>query len=65
MRVLIEKPVWRTWASLCGLPINDGAQVASYGIPSLLSDPIALMLKFILLAPLHLDQGKNYKQNIT
>lgn len=61
VRVLIEWPLWRSWATLCGLPSNDTAPVPSHcreSTPSLLADPIALMLKFILLAPLHLDQGK-------
>lgn len=61
VRVLIEWPLWRSWATLCGLPSNDSAPVPSHcreSIPSLLNDPIALMLKYILLAPLHLDQGK-------
>lgn len=60
VRVLIEWPLWRSWASLCGLPSDDTTPVPLHcreHIPNLLSDPIALMLKFILLAPLHLDQG--------
>lgn len=60
VRVLIELPLWRSWASLCGLPNDDAAPVPLHSrehIPSLLSDPIALMLKYILLAPLHLDEG--------
>lgn len=60
VRVLIEWPLWRSWATLCGLPINDSSPVPSHClelIPSLLVDPIALLLKYILLAPLHLDQG--------
>ncbi len=64
VRVLVEWPVWRSWASLCGLPNDDAAPVPLHcieHIPNLLSDPIALMLKFILLAPLHLDQGEFYK----
>ncbi|KAJ6638423.1 E3 ubiquitin-protein ligase Ubr3, partial [Pseudolycoriella hygida] len=59
VRVLTEWPLWRSWASLCGLPNDDSAPVpllCMEYIPHLLSDPIALMLKFILLAPLHLDQ---------
>ncbi|CAD7090025.1 unnamed protein product [Hermetia illucens] len=59
VRVLVEWPLWRSWASLAGLPVTDSAPVPSHCrelIPSLLSDPIALLLKFILLAPLHLDQ---------
>ncbi|XP_017485331.1 PREDICTED: E3 ubiquitin-protein ligase UBR3-like [Rhagoletis zephyria] len=59
VRVLVEWPLWRSWASLAGLPVTDAAPVPSHCrelIPSLLADPIALLLKFILLAPLHLDQ---------
>ncbi|XP_039960513.1 E3 ubiquitin-protein ligase Ubr3 isoform X1 [Bactrocera tryoni] len=59
VRVLVEWPLWRSWASLAGLPVSDSAPVPSHClelIPSLLADPIALLLKFILLAPLHLDQ---------
>lgn len=64
VRVLTEGPLWRSWATLCGLQSNDSAPVPSHcreSIPSLLADPIALMLKYILLAPLHLDQGKKLK----
>ena len=57
-------PIWRSWASLCGLVIEyNNAPLSYHGnnnqdkIPSLISDPCALMLKFILLAPLQLDQG--------
>lgn len=60
VRVLVEWPLWRSWASLAGMPVTDSAPVPSHCrelIPSLLADPIALLLKFILLAPLHLDQG--------
>lgn len=65
VRVLVEWPLWRSWASLAGLPVTDSAPVPSHCrelIPSLLSDPIALLLKFILLAPLHLDQGEYLKK---
>lgn len=65
VRVLREWPVWKTWANLCGLPVNDGAPVPSLctDLISLLADPCALLLKFILLAPLHLDLG-NFKSII-
>lgn len=66
VRVLIEWPLWRSWATLCGLPITDSSPVPSHClelIPSLLVDPIALLLKYILLAPLHLDQGTNLFPN--
>ncbi|XP_037934520.1 E3 ubiquitin-protein ligase Ubr3 [Teleopsis dalmanni] len=59
VRVLVEWPLWRSWASLAGMPVIDSAPVPAHCrelIPSLLADPIALLLKFILLAPLHLDQ---------
>ncbi|XP_055914152.1 E3 ubiquitin-protein ligase Ubr3 isoform X3 [Eupeodes corollae] len=59
VRVLVEWPLWRSWASLAGMPVIDSAPVPSHCkefIPSLFADPIALLLKFILLAPLHLDQ---------
>ncbi|XP_055371277.1 E3 ubiquitin-protein ligase Ubr3 isoform X2 [Condylostylus longicornis] len=59
IRVLVVWPLWRSWALLAGLPIFDSAPVPSHCkefIPSLLADPIALLIKFILLAPLHLDQ---------
>lgn len=61
VRVLLEWPVWRTWASVCGLPITDGSPVPSHctELINLLDDPCALLLKFILLTPLHLDLG-NY-----
>lgn len=61
VRVLAEWPLWSSWASLAGLPITESSPVPGYCrefIPSLLADPIALLLKFILLAPLHLDLGK-------
>lgn len=64
-------PVWRSWASLCGLVIDENnAPVPSYTfndfdkMPSLISDPCALMLKFILLAPLQLDQGRTLENII-
>lgn len=56
----------RAWASLCGIPnVDYDAPVPSYScndnvtIPSLITDPCAQLLKFILLAPLQLDQGKS------
>ncbi|KAH8386846.1 hypothetical protein KR093_002873, partial [Drosophila rubida] len=59
VRVLVEWPLWSSWASLAGMPVNDTEPLPAHCrelIPSLLADPIALLLKFILLAPLHLDQ---------
>lgn len=55
----------RAWASLCGIPSDDcETPVPSYSaydnvvLPSLITDPCAQLLKFILLAPIQLDQGK-------
>ncbi|XP_064555346.1 E3 ubiquitin-protein ligase Ubr3 [Drosophila montana] len=59
VRVLVEWPLWSSWASLAGMPVRDTEPLPTHCrevIPSLLADPIALLLKFILLAPLHLDQ---------
>lgn len=54
----------RAWASLCGIPYDCDTPVPSYSgsdndvtIPSLITDPSAQLIKFILLAPLQLDQG--------
>lgn len=54
----------RAWASLCGIPnVDYDTPVPSYScsdnvtIPSLITDPSAQLVKFILLAPLQLDQG--------
>lgn len=61
VRVLVEWPLWSSWASLAGMPVTESAPVPSHCrevIPGLLADPTALLLKFILLAPLHLDQGR-------
>lgn len=56
-------PIWTMWASLCGIQIYDNTTLvpsrSNESIPLLLSDPCALMLKFILLAPLQLDLGKS------
>lgn len=62
LRVLVEWPLWKSFSALCGLPNNDNAPVPSHckeSIPTLLADPIALMIKFTLLAPLHMDIGMN------
>ncbi|KAL9877993.1 ubr3 ubiquitin ligase isoform 2-T2 [Glossina fuscipes fuscipes] len=59
VRVLAEWPLWSSWASLAGMTVTETAPAPAHCrevIPSLLADPIALLLKFILLAPLHLDQ---------
>lgn len=63
-----DGPVWRSWATLCGIPSEDtNAPVPSCSssnyapkVPNLIADPCAMMLKFILLAPLQMDQGEFY-----
>lgn len=54
------------WASLCGITTDDcETPVPSYSaydnvaLPSLITDPCAQLLKFILLAPIQLDQGRS------
>lgn len=61
LRVLAEWPLWKSFATLCGLSNSDNnAPVATQEtIPTILADPIALMIKFTLLAPLHMDIGKH------
>lgn len=60
LRVLVEWPLWRSFAALCGISTNDNLPIPAHckeTIPSLLADPIALMIKFILLTPLRMDIG--------
>lgn len=59
-----EWSMWKSWATLCGIDTDEeNAPVTSYAIgqnvkiPNLITDPCAQLLKFILLAPLQLDQG--------
>lgn len=58
----------KAWASLCGLPnVDNSVPVPSYScvdkMPSLITDPSAQLIKYLLLAPLQLDQGKSLKSN--
>ncbi|XP_011496807.1 PREDICTED: E3 ubiquitin-protein ligase UBR3 [Ceratosolen solmsi marchali] len=59
-RVLTTWPVHHTWQQLSGLPLDPVPQLALTGqegeVPLLLRDPTALLIQFILLLPLHLDQ---------
>lgn len=57
----------RVWASLCGIPISEEDNpLAKYTfddnveIPILITDPSAQLIKFLLLAPIQLDQGENF-----
>ncbi|XP_017759565.1 PREDICTED: E3 ubiquitin-protein ligase UBR3 isoform X2 [Eufriesea mexicana] len=53
-------PVQRTWQQLCGLRTNPTTSLSltlcEGEVPLLLTDPTALLIQFILLPPLHLDQ---------
>lgn len=59
-RVLALWPAGVTFQQLCGLPASPPAANAiaavEVEVPLLLRDPIALLLQFVLLLPLHLDQ---------
>ncbi|XP_053987373.1 E3 ubiquitin-protein ligase Ubr3 [Hylaeus volcanicus] len=59
-RILTAWPVHRTWQELCGIPAEPVTPLAltrhEREIPLLLRDPTALLIQFILLLPLHLDQ---------
>lgn len=60
LRIIANLPMeWRCWARLCGLAMDDGGKEEGAGrIPLLVTDPTALMLKYILLSPVHLSQGE-------
>lgn len=54
-------PAWMTFQQLCGLPAKVPVTALApieREVPLLLRDPIALLLQFVLLLPLHLDQSK-------
>lgn len=61
-RVLARWPAWMTFQQLCGLPPKPPSDTAlapiENEVPLLLKDPVALLLQFILLLPLHLDQSR-------
>lgn len=62
LRCLVDWPLWESFVSLYEVQSTDVASVPSRYqeiIPSLLADPIALMIKYTLLAPLQMDIG-NY-----
>lgn len=56
-RSLAMWPAWMTFQQLCGIPAKVNTSIAHIEreVPLLLRDPIALLLQFILLLPLHLD----------
>ncbi|KAL1497456.1 hypothetical protein ABEB36_008425 [Hypothenemus hampei] len=58
-RSIARWPAWMTFQQLCGLPPEEsGTSLVSpeREVPILLKDPVALLLQFVLLLPLHLDQ---------
>ncbi|XP_076160459.1 ubr3 ubiquitin ligase isoform X2 [Ptiloglossa arizonensis] len=59
-RVLTTWPVHHTWQQLSGIPPEPATSLAltphEREVPLLLRDPTALLIQFILLLPLHLDQ---------
>ncbi|XP_076232510.1 ubr3 ubiquitin ligase isoform X2 [Calliopsis andreniformis] len=59
-RMLTTWPVYHTWQQLSGIPAGPASSLAltlhEGEIPLLLRDPTALLIHFILLLPLHLDQ---------
>ncbi|XP_014472841.1 PREDICTED: E3 ubiquitin-protein ligase UBR3 isoform X2 [Dinoponera quadriceps] len=59
-RVLTTWPVHHTWQQLSGMPPEPVPSLAltphEKEVPILMRDPTALLIQFILLLPLHLDQ---------
>ncbi|KAG5894127.1 hypothetical protein JTB14_004065 [Gonioctena quinquepunctata] len=58
-RALAMWPAWMTFQQLCGLPAKVPVTTLApieREVPLLLRDPSALLLQFVLLLPLHLDQ---------
>lgn len=61
LRLLGNEPLWQSFISLYEISTTDLAAAPVHFqeiIPSLLCDPIALLIKYILLAPLRMDLGK-------
>ncbi|XP_063233328.1 E3 ubiquitin-protein ligase Ubr3 [Bacillus rossius redtenbacheri] len=59
-RTLAQWPVWRTWQDVAGVLEPGGPPYAlapvEKEVPVLLRDPSALLVQFLLVLPLHLDQ---------
>ncbi|CAH1183647.1 unnamed protein product [Ceutorhynchus assimilis] len=57
-RSIASWPAWMSFIQLCGLPAKEQVSLIPMEreVPLLLKDPIALLLQFVLLLPLHLDQ---------
>lgn len=62
-RMLRNWPVWHTLQQVAGIQSQPRAPLAlkpyEKEVPLLLRDPTALLIQFILLLPLHLDQSKS------
>lgn len=62
LRVWNERPLWKSFANLWNHASNENnASVSSQAeemVPSLLADPIALMIMYTLIAPLRMEIGK-------
>ena len=60
-RVLALWPAWMNLQQLCGLPLtvpSNALAPIEREVALVLRDPVALLLQFVLLLPLHLDQSK-------
>jgi hypothetical protein len=62
-RMLMNWSVWHTLQQVAGIQSHPRAPLAlkpyEKEVPLLLRDPTALLIQFILLLPLHLDQSKS------
>lgn len=62
-RILRSWPVWHTLQQVAGIQLQPRTPLAlkpyEKEVPLLLRDPTALLIQFILLLPLHLDQSKS------
>lgn len=60
-RLLVMWPAWKTWQRVVGVPVEPDPLAllpVDRPVPLLLHDPAALLMQFVLLLPLHLDQSK-------
>lgn len=60
-RLLSQWPTWKVWQQITGIQDSPTSPMAltpiEKQVPLLLKDPTALLIQFVLLLPLHLDQG--------
>lgn len=66
LRFLVKWPLDGHFVSLYEVQSANAASVPAHCeeiIPNLLADPIALMIKYSLMAPLRMDIGKIYTRN--